>query len=195
MTYGYARVSTREQNTARQLDAFRAEGVEEVIEEHGSGKDFAGRSRYRSLRRKIRRGDTLVVSSLDRFGRNYDEILEEWRYLTNRKGVQIRVLDMPILSSGNVPGLIGRFISDLVLQLLSFVAQNERERIHERQMQGIAAAHARGVKFGRPRIRLPENFQDLARQCLSGGISIRCAADLCGISKTCFSKYMREVAS
>ena len=98
MVYGYARVSTKEQNTARQLDAFRAEGVDEVVEEHGSGKDFGNRPEYQRLRRRIRSGDTLVVMSLDRFGRNYDEIIEEWRYLTKKKGVEIRVLDMPILS-------------------------------------------------------------------------------------------------
>lgn len=192
MTYGYARVSTREQNTARQLDAFRAEGVDEVIEEHGSGKDFEGRAEYQKLRSRLRAGDTLVVMSLDRFGRNYQEIIDEWRYLTKKKGVTIRVLDMPILNQ-SAPGLTGQFISDIVLQLLSYVAQSERERIHERQMQGIAAAKARGVRFGRPRLSLPPNFAEVVTRELNGEISIRQAAAECGINKASYHRYSREL--
>ena len=194
MTYGYARVSTKEQNTARQLDAFRAEGVDEVVEEHGSGKDFGNRPEYQKLRRRLRAGDTLVVMSLDRFGRNYDEIIEEWRYITKKKGVEIRVLDMPILSRP-IPGLTGQFLSDIVLQLLSYVAQSERERIHERQMQGIAAAKARGVRFGRPRIALPPNFAEVVTRELNGEISIRQAAAELGINKASYHRYSRELVA
>jgi len=193
MTYGYARVSTKEQNTARQIDAFRAEGVDVIVEEHESGKDFSCRREYNKLRRKLKEGDTLVVMSLDRFGRNYDEILEEWRYLTNKRCVKIRVMDMPILSGDTVQGLIGKFISDLVLQLLAFVAQNERERIRERQKQGIASAHVRGVKFGRPRIKMPDNLEEIAQEEATGKISIREAARRSGINKTSYQKYTRNM--
>ena len=191
MVYGYARVSTKEQNTARQLEAFKAERVDKVIEEHGSGKDFENRAEYQKLRRMLKRGDTLVVMSLDRFGRNYVEIIDEWRYLTKRKGVLIRVLDMPILSQ-TVPGLTGQFIADIVLQLLSYVAQSERERIHERQMQGIAAAKARGVRFGPPRAVLPPEFSLLASRVQKSELSVRVAAKLCGIPKSTFYKYLKE---
>lgn len=192
MVYGYARVSTKEQNTARQLDAFRAEGVDEVVEEHGSGKDFGNRPEYQRLRRRINSGDTLVVMSLDRFGRNYDEIIEEWRYLTKKKGVEIRVLDMPILSRP-IPGLTGQFLSDIVLQLLSYVAQSERERIHERQMQGIAAAKARGVRFGRPPMRIPDNFAEIAHREIRGEITVRDAASACGMNRGSYYRYSRQM--
>ena len=191
MVYGYARVSTKEQNTARQLEAFKAERVDKVIEEHGSGKDFENRHEYQKLRRMLKRGDTLVVMSLDRFGRNYVEIIDEWRHLTKKKGVLIRVLDMPILSQ-TVPGLTGQFIADIVLQLLSYVAQSERERIHERQMQGIAAAKARGVHFGPPRAVLPPEFSLLASRVQKSELSVRVAAKLCGIPKSTFYKYLKE---
>lgn len=191
MVYGYARVSTKEQNTARQLEAFKAEHVDRVIEEHGSGKDFENRAEYQKLRRMLKSGDTLVVMSLDRFGRNYVEIIDEWRYLTKKNGVNIRVLDMPILSQ-TMPGLTGQFIADIVLQLLSYVAQSERERIHERQMQGIAAAKARGVRFGPPRAVLPPWFSLLASRVQKSELSVRVAAKLCGIPKSTFYKYLKE---
>lgn len=193
MIYAYARVSSREQNTARQLDAFsKLEHVDAVIEEHGSGKDFEGRKEYQRLRRRLRRGDTLVVMSLDRFGRNYVEILDEWRYLTRTKGVMIKVLDMPIIDTTGANGLIGQFISDIVLQLLSFVADNERQRIHERQAQGIAAAKARGIRFGRPRLNLPEGFAEACAQCAAGKISVRQAALQCGMSHGTFYRHFRQ---
>lgn len=191
MVYGYARVSTKEQNTARQLEAFKAEHVDRVIEEHGSGKDFENRAEYQKLRRMLKSGDTLVVMSLDRFGRNYNEIIDEWRHLTKRKGVLIRVLDMPILSQ-TVPGLTGQFIADIVLQLLSYVAQSERERIHERQMQGIAAAKARGVRFGRPMtIAFPANFAEVAELEIRGKLSVREAARQLGLNRSTYHRYSR----
>ena len=191
MVYGYARVSTKEQNTARQLEAFKAERVDKVIEEHGSGKDFENRHEYQKLRRMLKSGDTLVVMSLDRFGRNYVEIIDEWRYLTKKKGVLIRVLDMPILSQ-TVPGLTGQFIADIVLQLLSYVAQSERERIHDRQMQGIAVAKARGVRFGRPiTTAFPDNFADVAELEIRGKLSVREASRQLGMNRSTYHRYSR----
>ena len=191
MVYGYARVSTKEQNTARQLEAFKAEHVDRVVEEHGSGKDFENRAEYQKLRRMLKSGDTLVVMSLDRFGRNYVEIIDEWRYLTKKKGVLIRVLDMPILSQ-TVPGLTGQFIADIVLQLLSYVAQSERERIHERQMQGIAVAKARGVRFGRPiTTAFPDNFADVAELEIRGKLSVREASRQLGMNRSTYHRYSR----
>ena len=195
MVYGYARVSTKEQNTARQLEAFKAEHVDRVIEEHGSGKDFENRAEYQKLRRMLKSGDTLVVMSLDRFGRNYVEIIDEWRYLTKKKGVLIRVLDMPILSQ-TVPGLTGQFIADIVLQLLSYVAQSERERIHERQMQGIAAAKARGVRFGRPMSTVfPANFAEVAELEIRGKLSVREASRQLGLNRSTYHRYSRMMFS
>ena len=195
MVYGYARVSTKEQNTARQLEAFKAERVDKVIEEHGSGKDFENRNEYQKLRRMLKSGDTLVVMSLDRFGRNYVEIIDEWRYLTKKKGVLIRVLDMPILSQ-TVPGLTGQFIADIVLQLLSYVAQSERERIHERQMQGIAVAKARGVRFGRPiTTAFPDNFADVAELEIRGKLSVREASSQLGLNRSTYHRYSRMMFS
>ena len=191
MVYGYARVSTKEQNTARQLEAFKAERVDKVIEEHGSGKDFENRNEYQKLRRMLKSGDTLVVMSLDRFGRNYVEIIDEWRYLTKKKGVNIRVLDMPILSQ-TLSGLTGQFIADIVLQLLSYVAQSERERIHERQMQGIAVAKARGVRFGRPiTTAFPDNFADVAELEIRGKLSVREASRQLGMNRSTYHRYTR----
>lgn len=191
MVYGYAMVSTKEQNTARQLEAFKAERVDKVIEEHGSGKDFENRNEYQKLRRMLKSGDTLVVMSLDRFGRNYVEIIDEWRYLTKKKGVLIRVLDMPILSQ-TLPGLTGQFIADIVLQLLSYVAQSERERIHERQMQGIAVAKARGVRFGRPiTTAFPDNFADVAELEIRGKLSVREASRQLGMNRSTYHRYSR----
>lgn len=192
MTYAYARVSTKEQNTARQLDAFaKLGGIDVVIEEHGSGKDFEGRREYQRLRRKLRKGDTLVVMSLDRFGRNYNEILDEWRHLTKKIGVLIKVIDMPILNTTPEAGLVGQFIADIVLQLLSFVAQNERERIHERQAQGIAAAQARGVRFGRPNHARPERYDEIKQQIRLGIVSIGEGARILGLSRSSLYRWCK----
>ena len=156
--YGYARVSSRDQNLNRQLDALGAYGVgsENIYADHASGKDF-DRPRYRELLRTLGDGDVLVVLSIDRLGRNYSEILEEWRRITKELGVAIVVLDMPLLDTrtrvSGAPDVTNTLIADIVLQLLSYVAQVERENIHRRQAEGIAAARARGVRFGRPRSR------------------------------------------
>lgn len=156
MEYGYARVSTKEQNELRQLIALRKFGLTDraIFVDKQSGKDFDRRS-YQRLLRKLKDGDTLVIKSIDRLGRNYEEILEQWRIITKEKSAAIVVLDMPLLDTRRNRDLTGTLIADIVLQLLSYVAQTEREFIHQRQAEGIAAAKARGVKFGRPRKALP----------------------------------------
>ena len=157
--YGYIRVSTREQNEDRQLLAMRELPIpaNNIYMDKQSGKDFE-RPQYRRLMRRLRRDDLLYVKSIDRLGRNYKDILEQWRVLTKEKGVDIVVLDMPLLDTRRGKDLMGTFLSDIVLQVLSFVAENERDNIRQRQAEGIAAAKARGVRFGRPPIPLPENF-------------------------------------
>lgn len=191
--YGYARVSTLDQNADRQLIALRAAGVPDanVFTDHKSGKDF-NRPAWKKLVRRLHAGDLLVVSSIDRFGRSYEEILAEWRSLVKIKNVHIKVLDMPLLDTTTAHGLLAVFIADLVLQILSFVAETERNHIRQRQREGIAAAKARGVCFGRPPMHLPENFPELVRQVAEHRLSIRAAAQQCGISKTCFAKYYSQ---
>lgn len=180
MEYGYARVSTKEQNEERQLIALTAFGVaaDAIFVDKQSGKDFE-RMQYRKLIRKLKDGDTLVVKSIDRLGRNYDEILEQWRVITKEKRAAIVVLDMPLLDTRQGKDLMGTFIADLVLQILSFVAQNEREFIRKRQAEGIAAAKARGVKFGRPPIPLPENFRAAYAAWRAKKLTLQQAADAC----------------
>lgn len=158
-TYGYVRVSTKDQHAARQLAAMRDFGItaKDVYVEKCSGKDFR-RPVYHKLVKKLKRCDLLVVQSIDRLGRNYDEILEQWRLLTKEKQVDILVLDMPLLDTRSRGDLMKNFISDIVLQILSFVAENEHVAIKQRQAEGIAAAKARGVRFGRPAKPLPEQF-------------------------------------
>ena len=191
--YGYARVSTLDQNADRQLIALRAAGVPDanVYTDHKSGKDF-NRPAWKKLVRRLHAGDLLVVSSIDRFGRNYEEILAEWRSLVKIKNVHIKVLDMSLLDTTTAHGLLAVFIADLVLQILSFVAETEREHIRQRQREGIAAAKARGVRFGRPPMLLPENFPELVRLVAERHLSIRTAAQQCGMSKTCFAKYYSQ---
>jgi DNA invertase Pin-like site-specific DNA recombinase len=157
--YGYVRVSTREQNDERQRIALREAGIEgcSIYADQVSGKDFQ-RPQYLRLLRRLRKGDLLYVLSIDRLGRNYGEILEQWRLLTKKMGVDICVLDMPLLDTRRGKDLVGTFLSDIVLQVLSFVAENERVNIRQRQAEGIAAAKARGVRFGRPPKPLPDNF-------------------------------------
>ena len=159
MKYGYIRVSTREQNEQRQLIALRAFGIEEerIFMDKQSGKDFA-RKGYRRLIRKLKNGDTLVVKSIDRLGRNYEEILEQWRLITKEKRAAIVVLDMPLLDTRQNRDLTGTLIADIVLQLLSYVAQTERKFIRQRQVEGIAAAKAKEVKFGRRQGKQPAAF-------------------------------------
>ena len=195
-TYGYIRVSTQEQNEARQLTAMRQFGIEEenIIVEKLSGKDFR-RPCYQRLVRSLHQGDVLVVKSIDRLGRNYDEILEQWGVITKKRKAAIVVLDMPLLDTRQGRDLTGTLIADIVLQLLSYVAQKERENIRQRQAEGIAAAKERGVLFGRQRIELPEDFQDLARLWQGGDISSRHAAKELGISHQTFLRRAKELCS
>ena len=171
--FGYARVSSRDQNLSRQLDAFREYGLEEgrIFADKASGKDFK-RPQYRRLMRRLGEGDVLVIKSIDRLGRNYEEIIDEWRKITNEKGAHVVVLDMPLLDTRDKPdNITGTFIADLVLQLLPYVAQIEREHIRQRQAEGIAAAKARGVKFGRPAIKRPSCYTETKRSYLTGHIN------------------------
>ena len=160
--YGYIRVSTKEQNEDRQMIALREVGVPEknIFMDKQSGKDF-NRPQYRKLLRKLKKDDLLYIKSIDRLGRNYEEILQQWRYLTKDKGIDIVVLDMPLLDTRRGKDLMGTFLSDIVLQVLSFVAENERTNIRQRQAEGIAAAKARGVRFGRPEKKIPADFEEI----------------------------------
>lgn len=193
MNYGYARVSSKDQNEQRQLDALINFGVEKknIYVDKQSGKDFE-RERYKKLTRKLKKGDTLVIKSIDRLGRNYDEILQQWRIITKEKGVSIIVLDMPLLDTSQSRDLTGTLITDIVLQLLSYVAQTEREFIRQRQAEGIEAAKARGVRFGRPAKPLPENFPSIYSKWKAGEISGTAAAKACGMPQTTF-RYRAEL--
>ena len=191
--YGYIRVSTREQNEDRQRLALAALPVpeENIYMDKQSGKDFE-RPQYRRLVRHLRRDDLLYVKSIDRLGRNYSEILEQWRMLTKEKGVDIAVLDMPLLDTRRGKDLMGTFLSDIVLQVLSFVAENERDNIRQRQAEGIAAAKARGVRFGRPPLPLPDNFHMLHQAWRGQKITLRQAARACGMpTGTFYSKAIK----
>lgn len=193
-TYGYARVSSKEQNLNRQLDALAEFGLEksQVFSDKASGKDF-NRPQWKRLIRRVRCGDVLVVKSIDRLGRNYDEIIDEWRRITKEKGAHIVVLDMPLLDTHEQPNnLTGAFIADLVLQLLSYVAQIERENIKQRQAEGIAAAKARGVRFGRPVKERPSCYWETKSSYLSGYITRKDAATYLGVSPNTFDKWLRE---
>lgn len=192
MNYGYARVSTKDQNEQRQLDALINYGVEEknIYVDKQSGKDFE-RECYKKLLRKLKKGDTLIIKSIDRLGRNYNEILEQWRIITKERGVSITVLDMPLLDTSQTRDLTGTLITDIVLQLLSYVAQTEREFIRQRQAEGIEAAKARGVRFGRPAKPLPENFLSIYGKWKAGKISGTAAAAACGMPLTTF-RYRAE---
>ncbi len=192
-TYAYIRVSSRDQNEERQVIAMREFGVPDanMIIDKQSGKDFE-RPGYLKLMRKIRTGDTLVIKSIDRLGRNYDEILEQWRYITKEKEAHVVVLDMPLLDTRQGRDLTGILIADIVLQLLSYVAQTEREFIRQRQKEGIAAAKARGVHFGRKPQEKPENYEEIKRAWFRGEITGRTAAKMLGISHTAFQKWMKK---
>lgn len=194
--YGYARVSSREQNLDRQLAALEAFGVERVnvYADKASGKDFE-RPAWRELSELLAEGDVLVVKSIDRFGRNYEEIIEEWRRITKRCGAAVVVLDMPLLDTRRERGdITGVLIADIVLQLLSYVAQVERESIRQRQAEGIAAAKARGVKFGRPRKVRPQSYVSVRESYLAGCLTRAQAASQMGISISTFDKWLKEDA-
>lgn len=185
--YGYIRVSTKEQNEERQVIALRENGVTDnhIFMDKQSGKDF-NRPQYQIMVQRMKRGDLLYIKSIDRLGRNYEEILIQWRTLTKDRGIDIAVLNMPLLDTRRGKDLIGTFLSDVVLQVLSFVAENERNNIRQRQAEGIAAAKARGVKFGRPRKRLPENFYNMYKKWKCGEISGLAAARECGMPLSTF---------
>lgn len=192
--FGYARVSSKEQNLDRQLDALYAFGVPTdcVFADKASGKDF-NRTAWRDLCGQLSCSDVLAVKSIDRLGRNYDEILEQWRYLTREIGCAVVVLDMPLLDTrGSVCGVTGRLISDIVLQLLSYVAQVERENIRQRQAEGIASAKARGVRFGRPKKQRPAEYKDISRELAAGALTRKQAAQFCGVSVSTLDRWLRE---
>lgn len=189
--YGYARVSTKEQCEERQMIALRAFPVPEknIYMDKLSGKDF-NRPRYQSLMKKLKPGDLLTVKSIDRLGRNYEEILEQWRIITKEKRVNIVVLDMPLLDTRQTGrDLTGMFVADLVLQILSYVAQTERENIRQRQKEGIAAAKMRGVQFGRPRKEMPENFEKIKEEWENKRITARKAAKQLHIAPDTFLRW------
>lgn len=191
--YGYIRVSSTDQNEDRQLIAMREQKVPEknVYMDKQSGKDFE-RPAYQRLVRRLKPGDLLCILSIDRLGRNYEEIQKQWRILTKEKGVDIFVIDMPLLDTRNGKDLMGTFIADLVLQILSFVAQNERENIRKRQAEGILAAKARGVRFGRPPHPLPENFYGVRQAWRDKKITLQQAAETCGMPMgTFYAKAIR----
>ncbi len=187
-------MSSADQNEDRQRIAMRDRGVDEknLFIDKQSGKDF-DRAAYRRMLKRLKSGDLLYVLSIDRLGRNYREIQEQWRVLTGEKKVDICVIDMPLLDTRRCRDLMGTFIADLVLQILSFVAQNERENIRRRQAEGIAAAKARGVKFGRPERPLPDNFQDVRKEWRDKKITLRQAAKACGMpAGTFYTKVLRS---
>lgn len=192
MVYGYIRVSTKEQNEARQVIALKEYGVSEkaTYMDKQSGKNF-DRPQYRRLVKRLKKGDTMVIKSIDRLGRNYEEILEQWRIITKEKGANIVVLDMPLLDTGQNRDLTGTLIADIVLQLLSYVAQTEREFIRKRQEEGIRAAKARGVKFGRNPMKRPENYEAVAQEWREGKTSARGAAARLGVTHRTFLNWAR----
>lgn len=190
--YGYIRVSSRDQNEDRQLLAIQQLSIaqENIFIDKQSGKDFQ-RPQYKKLVRKLKKDDVLYIKSIDRLGRNYAEILEQWRILTKSKGIDIVVLDMPLLDTRRGKDLMGTFLSDIVLQVLSFVAENERENIRQRQAEGIAAAKARGVRFGRPEKELPDNFQALVQAWEREQLPLSEVLALCQISQSTFYRRCR----
>ena len=194
-TFAYIRVSTREQNENRQLDSLQGLNVDEVIVEKASGKNFTGRVKYQEMKSKLRTGDLLIIHSIDRFGRNYTQICKEWESIINM-GVDIQVLDMPILNTrDNQNGLTGRLITDIVLKLLGYVAEKERNNIKVRQREGIDSALARGVKFGRPTGEIPKDFiraYDLYKQ---GLIKVKDVMSMCNIKRSTFFKYAQSIKS
>lgn len=192
--YGYVRVSTKEQNLDRQIAVMREEKVEEknIYSEQISGKNFE-RPQYNKLIKKLKPGDLLIIKSIDRLGRNYTEILEQWRIITKIKKANIKVVDMPLLNTKIGHGdLTGVFISDLVLQILAYVAETEKVFIKQRQAEGIAIAKRRGVRFGRERVELPKDFEKYCILWKEGKISLRQGAEALGMSGTTFYRRCRE---
>ena len=191
--YGYVRVSSIDQNEERQLIELAKRNVvsKKIYIDKQSGKSFE-RPKYKQLVKKLKKGDLLYILSIDRLGRNYLEIQEQWRILTKEKGIDICVIDMPLLDTRNGKDLMGTFIADLVLQILSFVAQNERENIRKRQAQGITVAKAKGIKFGRPEIILPDNFEELIREWEKKRLPLSEVLKICKMSEATFYRKLRE---
>ena len=191
--YGYVRVSSTDQNENRQMIALKEVFVPEknIFMDKQSGKDFE-RPNYKKLIRKLRSGDLLYIISIDRLGRNYEEIQKQWRVLTKEIGIDICVLDMPLLDTRQGKDLMGTFIAELVLQILSFVAQNERESIRKRQAEGIAAAKAKGIKFGRPEKQVPNDFEEIVKQWEQKSISFTEVLKRCNMSEATFYRKLRE---
>ena len=191
--YGYARVSSTDQNEERQVIALREKNISEenLYIDKQSGKDFE-RPAYRKLIRKLKENDVLFILSIDRLGRNYNEIQNQWHYLVKVKKIDICVIDMPLLDTRQGKDLMGSFIADLVLQILSFVAESERENIKKRQEQGIAAAKARGVRFGRPEKPLPDNFKKIVSEWEKKNISMDKVKEECNMSEATFYRRLRE---
>lgn len=194
MKYGYIRVSTKEQNIDRQLNCMYAQGLDNksIFIDKQSGKDF-NRNEYQKLKNMLKSGDLLIIKSIDRLGRNYDMIIDEWRTLVNILNVDIQVLDMPLLDTrAEGRNLIGKFISDIVLQILSFVAENERDNIKLRQAEGIKIAKEKGKHLGRPRIILPNNFQEIANQYKKKEITLAEALSSLNMNRSSFYKNLKS---
>ncbi|MCL1951942.1 MAG: recombinase family protein [Oscillospiraceae bacterium] len=192
--YGYVRISTHQQNEDRQMISMAEQGVpaKNIYVDKQSGKDFE-RKAYRAMLKRLRPGDTIILHSLDRLGRDYAAILDQWQLITKDKGADIVVLDMPLLDTREKDrDLTGRLISDIVLQLLSYCSQKERENIKKRQAEGIAAAKLRGVRFGRPCAEFPNNFGDLIARWERGALPLEAILVLCGVSRSTFYKYLAQ---
>lgn len=194
MNYGYIRVSSRDQNEDRQLIALSALDIpkRQIYIDKKSGKDF-DRPAYKRMVRRLKPDDVIYITSIDRLGRNYEEIQEQWREITRNRKADIVVLDMPLLDTRRGKDLIGTFIADLVLQVLSFVAESERANIKQRQAEGIAAAKARGVQFGRKPNPLPDNFHDVLGQYITTDLTQKAAAEMCGMNTSTFRYYLRKL--
>lgn len=193
--FAYIRVSSREQNENRQIDSLKGLNIDEIVIEKASGKNFVGREKYQAMKAQLRTGDLVIVKSIDRFGRNYAQICKEWESLVNM-GVDIQVLDMPILNTrDNQNGLTGRLITDIVLKLLGYVAESERDNIKTRQAEGIASAKSRGVKFGRPISEIPKDFIRCYELYRQGLITIKDVMGMCDIARSTFYKYAESIKS
>ena len=193
MKYGYVRVSSREQNIDRQMTAMKEQGIakEKIFVDRATGKNF-NRKGYKRMMRKVKPGDEIFIKSIDRLGRNYDEIITQWKIITKDKAIHIVVIDFPLLDTRkHVNGLTGTFIADLVLQVMSYVAQIERENTHKRQLEGIREARKRGVRFGRRPIAKPDNFDEVAALWQNGQVSLRAGAKLLNVSHATFSKWLK----
>ncbi len=192
-TFAYIRVSTREQKEDRQIDSLQGLKVDEIIVEKASGKNFISREKYQTMKAQLRHGDLLIIKSIDRLGRNYKQICNEWESLV-KMGVDIQVLDMPILNTrNNENGLTGSLITDIVLKLLSYVAERERDNIKTRQAEGIASAKSRGIKFGRPKTELPKDFIRAYELYQNRLIKVKDVMSMCNIAKSTFYKYAESI--